>query len=87
MNLALSFEKTDDLIFFSEYLQNCLGCRLSKKALPPTLMKVVLETQKIPLFYVLNLVVTRQVAGATRGARVKALAIASPKPWVHIFKV
>jgi hypothetical protein len=32
------------------------------------------------------MVSTRQVEGARRGARVKALAIASKYPWVHIFK-
>ena len=63
-----------------------MGCSLSSKSLPGALVRLVTKTEKIPLYYVLNLVVTRQVEGARRGARVKALAICSPKPWVHIFK-
>ncbi|KAJ3348788.1 hypothetical protein HDU91_006502 [Kappamyces sp. JEL0680] len=39
-----------------------------------------------PPLYVLNLVGTRQIPGARRGARVKSIAIAFRKPWVHVFK-
>lgn len=39
-----------------------------------------------PLVYVLNIVSTRQVAGAKRGARVKSVALAYEHPWVHVFK-
>lgn len=40
-----------------------------------------------PLLYVLNIVGTRQIAGARRGARLKSIAIAFRKPWVHVFRV
>jgi hypothetical protein len=40
-----------------------------------------------PILYTLNMVGTRQVAGARRGARVKSIAIGFPHPWVHVFKV
>jgi hypothetical protein len=42
--------------------------------------------QTPPMLNVLNIVATRQVAGARRGARVKSLALAFHKPWVHVFK-
>ncbi|KAJ3217026.1 hypothetical protein HK099_005619 [Clydaea vesicula] len=39
-----------------------------------------------PFLHVINLVRTKFISGARRGAEVKALAIASQYSWVHIFK-
>ncbi|KAI9203833.1 stabilization of polarity axis-domain-containing protein [Polychytrium aggregatum] len=39
-----------------------------------------------PLMYVLNLVRTKHIAGARRGAQIKAMAVASRHQWVHVFK-
>ncbi|KAI8816280.1 docking domain of Afi1 for Arf3 in vesicle trafficking-domain-containing protein [Fimicolochytrium jonesii] len=39
-----------------------------------------------PLLYVLNLVRTKHISTVRRGARVKAMAIASRYQWVHVFK-
>jgi hypothetical protein len=40
-----------------------------------------------PLIYVLNLVNTKQVKAARRGAVVKAMAICTRHPFLHIYKV
>jgi hypothetical protein len=39
------------------------------------------------LLHVLNLVRTKHISGVKRGARVKAMAISSQYPWIHVFKV
>eukprot|EP00158_Paraphelidium_tribonemae_P008112 Partr_v1_DN28477_c5_g1_i1_m41144 putative actin cortical patch localization len=46
----------------------------------------IITSWKSPVYYVINLVRTKHIAGVKRGARVKAMAIISRCPFFHIFK-
>ncbi len=77
----------NERIFFTEFLNRVTQIQRVGNTFPKELEKISSEycagAQRL---YVLNLVGTRQVAGARRGARVKSIALAFRKPWVHIFK-
>ncbi|KAJ3200779.1 hypothetical protein HDU67_001812, partial [Dinochytrium kinnereticum] len=84
--LAFRFENEDDEILLLNHLDSSLY--LYRKftedlALPPAPPS---ENGGNPLLYVQNLVRTKQVPGARRGARVKAIAVASRHRWVYVFK-
>ncbi|KAI8851201.1 docking domain of Afi1 for Arf3 in vesicle trafficking-domain-containing protein [Chytridium lagenaria] len=84
--LAFRFENEDDEILLLNHLDVALY--MSRKftrglVLPPPPPS---ETGGRPLLYVQNLVRTKQVPGARRGARVKAIAVASRHQWVYVFK-
>jgi len=44
-------------------------------------------TPERPFLYVLNLVRTKHIAGAKRGARTKAMAICTQHQFLHVYKV
>ncbi|KAI8904967.1 stabilization of polarity axis-domain-containing protein [Powellomyces hirtus] len=46
----------------------------------------IAERREEPSTYVLNLVRTKHISNVRRGARVKAMAVASRYQWVHVFK-
>ncbi|KAJ3410535.1 hypothetical protein HDV05_003665 [Chytridiales sp. JEL 0842] len=84
---AIRFTTEDDEILLLNHLDSKLQLykRFNRQTrLPPS--PPLDDQDKNPLMYVQNLVCMKQVAGARRGAKVKALAIASRHQWTHVFK-
>ncbi|KAJ3053403.1 hypothetical protein HK097_004379, partial [Rhizophlyctis rosea] len=75
------FDDEDDEIFFLKYMD--MNTEEVRQIDPPP---PAFPPAEPPLLHVLNLVRTKQIAGARRGARVKAMAVTSRQPWVHVFK-
>ncbi|KAJ3123034.1 hypothetical protein HK098_002254 [Nowakowskiella sp. JEL0407] len=84
--IGLRFETTDDEIIFLKYLENFSLCipRFNPDKHPVVSLPNPNET--FQTLYTLNLVRTKHIPGAKRGARVKAMAVASRHQWVHVFK-
>ncbi|KAJ1332266.1 hypothetical protein BSLG_008572 [Batrachochytrium salamandrivorans] len=77
--LVLRFRSADDRVYFMRFVHESAQV-LPTSNLPP------LPTLEEPLLYVINMVSMKIISGARRSARVKAMAIASRHPWVHVFK-
>ncbi|KAJ3087342.1 hypothetical protein HK102_011299, partial [Quaeritorhiza haematococci] len=81
------FEREDDEITFLNFLDDTVIDY--RKIFPdraiPSIPPPADQSGK-PLMYVLNLVRTKHISGVRRGARVKAMAVASRHQWVHVFK-
>ncbi|KNC97600.1 uncharacterized protein SPPG_07069 [Spizellomyces punctatus DAOM BR117] len=81
---AIRFCSEDDEIYFLDAIDRVLdGAVENTTELPPPPPQ---EQNRKPLLYVLNLVRTKHISGVRRGARVKAMAIASRHNSVHAFK-
>ncbi|KAH6576898.1 hypothetical protein BASA62_001133 [Batrachochytrium salamandrivorans] len=82
--LVLRFRSADDRVYFMRFVHESAQVlpthRVTQEDLPP------LPTLEEPLLYVINMVSMKIISGARRSARVKAMAIASRHPWVHVFK-
>ncbi|KAJ3185771.1 hypothetical protein HDU85_001131 [Gaertneriomyces sp. JEL0708] len=80
---AVRFDNEEDEIYFLDFLDEMNGRSRCARASPPP---PPLPPGDRSLTYVLNLVRTKHIEGIRRGARVKAMAIASRYQWVHVFK-
>jgi hypothetical protein len=78
----------DERVFFTEFIREAANTKYDPTQSVPEDYEIAAENYHIvpPVLYVLNMVSTRQIEGARRGARVKSLAIACKRPWVHVFR-
>ncbi|KAJ3019153.1 hypothetical protein HKX48_002344 [Thoreauomyces humboldtii] len=86
---AVRFENEDDEVYWLEYIDRNGGVCNNGREPPPSQPPLQIDGEEVlvkPLTYVLNLVRTKHITGARRGARVKAMAVASRYQWVHVFK-
>jgi hypothetical protein len=85
--LGIRFDTVDDRVFFAEFLLEASIVQYQQSPIPKEL-KTIAESYHVtlPVLYVLNMVATKQIEGARRGARVKSIAIACKRPWVHVFR-
>ncbi|KAJ3312396.1 hypothetical protein HDV04_003146 [Boothiomyces sp. JEL0838] len=84
---TIRFGTVDDRVYCTEFLTMFAKIEKVNETFPREL-EILAHNYCItpPLLYVLNIVGTRQIAGARRGARLKSIAIAFRKPWVHVFR-
>ena len=87
--LVIRFASVDDRVFFMRLVHRNASVKASSSKTVlnsvDTRLSEALCSHQDPLF-VVNVVKVRHIAGVRRGARVKALAVTSKHPWVHVFK-
>ncbi|KAJ3146864.1 hypothetical protein HDU86_008360 [Geranomyces michiganensis] len=86
---GIRFLTEEDEVHWLDYMGRMRGaCNPGREIppSPPTLFEEDESRPPRPSTYVLNLVRTKHISNVRRGARVKAMAVASRYQWVHVFK-
>ncbi|KAJ3170362.1 hypothetical protein HDU88_008990 [Geranomyces variabilis] len=86
---GIRFLTEEDEVYWLDYMDRTRGvCNPGRETppSPPALFDEDESSAPRPSTYVLNLVRTKHISNVRRGARVKAMAVASRYQWVHVFK-